>query len=360
MKGVIYKYTSPSGKVYIGQTCREHGRRNDFQEKGSYGGYRIDHARAKYGASSFTYEVLFSIEDDDIEKIRQMLNEKESFFIKQYQSNDDRYGYNMNEGGAGNVAMELSEETRTKISISTRRWLSEKGHPLKGKKHSKESIEKMRRNTKKKYGMDNPNYGWEPSEVLKKRLRQMSKERTGDKNGFFGRHHTEETKIFLRNKFGRHVLQIDKDNHKTIAEFKSAGEAAISLGYGRSVAADICKVCNKYVKRDGAKLLTAKGYIWRWADDEDTTFIERRVPKPPSFKGCHVSDENKAIISKRNSKKVKQINAFTDEVIAVHDSATKAAESLGHPKSNSDIGKFCNGKIQRETVLGYKWEWCSQ
>lgn len=30
MRGIIYKYTSPSGKVYIGQTTKEHQRRNTF------------------------------------------------------------------------------------------------------------------------------------------------------------------------------------------------------------------------------------------------------------------------------------------------------------------------------------------
>lgn len=30
IRGVIYKYTSPSGKCYIGQTINEKRRRNDF------------------------------------------------------------------------------------------------------------------------------------------------------------------------------------------------------------------------------------------------------------------------------------------------------------------------------------------
>lgn len=30
MKGIIYKYTSPDGKVYIGQTTKEQNRRNTF------------------------------------------------------------------------------------------------------------------------------------------------------------------------------------------------------------------------------------------------------------------------------------------------------------------------------------------
>lgn len=43
IRGIIYKYTSPSGKVYIGQTINEKDRRKHFLiQKLSYGGIKID------------------------------------------------------------------------------------------------------------------------------------------------------------------------------------------------------------------------------------------------------------------------------------------------------------------------------
>lgn len=49
IRGIIYKYTSPSGKVYIGQTINEKDRRKHFLiQKLSYGGIKIDTARAMY------------------------------------------------------------------------------------------------------------------------------------------------------------------------------------------------------------------------------------------------------------------------------------------------------------------------
>ena len=46
IRGIIYKYTSPSGKVYIGQTINEKDRRKHFLiQKLSYGGIKIDTAR---------------------------------------------------------------------------------------------------------------------------------------------------------------------------------------------------------------------------------------------------------------------------------------------------------------------------
>ena len=43
--GIIYKYTSPSGKIYIGQTMNEKERRKKFLGKSSYAGEKIDTAR---------------------------------------------------------------------------------------------------------------------------------------------------------------------------------------------------------------------------------------------------------------------------------------------------------------------------
>lgn len=64
MRGIIYKYTSPSEKVYIGQTRSEKTRRAKwFNDKTPYAGPKINAARIKYGVTNFKYEVLFSIEN---------------------------------------------------------------------------------------------------------------------------------------------------------------------------------------------------------------------------------------------------------------------------------------------------------
>ena len=60
MKGIIYKYTSPSNKVYIGQTTNEKKRKRVFLNENNedYAGLKINNARKKYGPKSFKYEVL--------------------------------------------------------------------------------------------------------------------------------------------------------------------------------------------------------------------------------------------------------------------------------------------------------------
>ena len=47
--GIIYKWTSPSGKSYIGQTINQRRRYKDFfRLTKSYAGFKIDNARKKY------------------------------------------------------------------------------------------------------------------------------------------------------------------------------------------------------------------------------------------------------------------------------------------------------------------------
>lgn len=359
MNGVVYKYTSPSGKVYIGQTCRERGRRNDFQEKGEYGGSRIDNARKKYGPLNFKYEVLFRITSNDSDCVKTKLNEMEQHFINKYRSNEDKFGYNMNEGGAGNVAFRMTEEARQKISQNTKKWLAEKGHPLKGIGHRQDSIEKMKRNTKKKYGKDNPNYGWKPSQEVIKKLSELSRQRTGEKNPFYGRHQSEENKQKARKLFGRRVIQYDVETLQEIARYDSAKQASEAISGKTKGSSEIGKVCNGYVSKDGRQYITALGYRWKWENEENKDFKDKRIPKLNPRRGFKISDEQKLILSKANGKKVCQIDIRTGEIIKIHDSCTKAAIELNRPKSSSDIGKMCNGKLNRNHVIGFRWQWFS-
>lgn len=98
-KGIIYKYTSPSGKVYIGQTRDERNRRLRWFRMTSqyYAGGKLEAARIKYGPENFDYEVLLRIEADSEEELTQILNQKEVEYISKY--NSVNQGYNIDIGG---------------------------------------------------------------------------------------------------------------------------------------------------------------------------------------------------------------------------------------------------------------------
>lgn len=93
IRGIIYKYISPSNKVYIGQTINEKDRRKHFLNvKLSYGGSKIDNARIKYGPKNFTYMILeekYYYSKEDASKDLDLL---ECYYIGL--NNSYRNGYN--------------------------------------------------------------------------------------------------------------------------------------------------------------------------------------------------------------------------------------------------------------------------
>ena len=113
IEGVIYRYKSPSGKYYIGQTVNEERRRRCFLYDESYGGSKIDNARKKYGPKNFEYTVLMKISGDNPEEVKKYLDTLEIGFIRIYNSIEN--GYNITEGGEGTVGYHPTEETRRKL-----------------------------------------------------------------------------------------------------------------------------------------------------------------------------------------------------------------------------------------------------
>ena len=111
--GIIYKYTSPSGKVYIGQTMQENKRRQSFLNPNrTYAGPKINAARQKYGVNNFEYEVIFRVSSLISEEVTEILNQKEIQYIKMFDSYYN--GYNSTIGG--NNVTEWTQEARQKLS----------------------------------------------------------------------------------------------------------------------------------------------------------------------------------------------------------------------------------------------------
>jgi hypothetical protein len=93
MKGIIYKYTFPDGKVYIGQTRNPEKRMRDHRDpktgpvnKGFWEAYQ------RFG--TYEYEVIREIESDNEDDLIELLNRWESGYIYQYKADNPEYGYN--------------------------------------------------------------------------------------------------------------------------------------------------------------------------------------------------------------------------------------------------------------------------
>lgn len=101
---IIYKTINLiNNKIYVGQDTR-----NNPKYLGS--GNLLKNAIKKYGIENFKKEIL----EDDIDDIN-ILNEKEIYWIKKLNSKRPN-GYNLTDGGCGNLGYEWTDEQRKTLS----------------------------------------------------------------------------------------------------------------------------------------------------------------------------------------------------------------------------------------------------
>ena len=133
---IIYKATNTiNNKVYIGQTVNTLEYRANQHLRETRSGKRkntyFHNAIDKYGFEFFVFEEI-----DNAESIEE-LNEKESYWIRYYNSTNKAVGYNLDSGGTNCLK---SDETKKKIGDTTReKW--------KDPVMSKQMIDGLRRGT---------------------------------------------------------------------------------------------------------------------------------------------------------------------------------------------------------------------
>lgn len=129
----IYKLTNIlNNKIYIGLTtetiserCRKRIAEAKYKEsRNSY----ILNAIRKHGSE------VFKVEQLDTANTLEELQQKEIFYIQQYNSTDRNIGYNLTKGGEGNLGLKMSDETKEKIR---QKRLGDKWSDERKKNHSK-------------------------------------------------------------------------------------------------------------------------------------------------------------------------------------------------------------------------------
>jgi len=163
-----------NNKVYIGQTKQKPEYRWKTNGKGYDCCIKMKRAIEKYSWSNFEHIILFknlSLEES---------NYYEKMLIKLFNSNDDKYGYNISKGGKN-----------CKLALSTKKKISE-----------------LHR---------------------------------GDKHHLYGKHHTEETKKKIAETKNKSVLQFSLKGD-FINEYKSVKVASLNLNFVDTTC--ISKVCN--------------------------------------------------------------------------------------------------------------------
>lgn len=189
----IYLITNKvNGKIYIGKHST-----NKLDDGYMGSGVIISKAKQKYGIDSFTKEYLSFCDSEET------LNFLERFYIKKYKAKD--VGYNLTDGGEGALGLKHSEESKEKNRQARL-----------GKKASEETKQKISNATK---GEKNPFYNKHHSEETKKIIQEHTKKQFKEKgNPFKGKHHSEESKRKLSDaRIGKHYPKLSeaKKGHAT-------------------------------------------------------------------------------------------------------------------------------------------------
>lgn len=225
-----------NGKRYFGITSVDVKKRwrNGF---GYSENLPIGRAIRKYGWDAFSHEIIAeSLSEDEAKQM-------EINLISKYQTQDDRFGYNICAGGDGVTGWHPSEETRQKISESRKGLCGEKnanfGHKWTDEM-KKAASERKRANFK---------------ETTRQKMSECAKKRIGELNPFFGKHHNDETKKKISERQSRPVEMFDQ-SMTSLRVFPSIISAAMETGINKVAISNCCRGVTH----------TSGGFIWKYAE----------------------------------------------------------------------------------------------
>lgn len=229
----IYKITSPSGKIYIGQSIHIEKRLKAYKNLRCKKQPKLLHSFLKFGYDAHCIEVLLECEVSE-------LNKKERFYQDLFDCVNN--GLNCTLTGTNDKSGKLSDEHKAKISNAVKNPSEETRRKMSnsrlGKKRSKEFCEKMSIIAKKR------THSPETKLRLAELVRNMSAETrlkksisaTGNRQSeetkrkisetLKGRIQSEETRLKIASKHGKRVLNVI-----TGEIFLSVTKAAKSEGY---------------------------------------------------------------------------------------------------------------------------------
>jgi group I intron endonuclease len=144
---VIYKISSPKGKVYIGRTKNFNGRmaehkHNALTKKQTY---PIHKAIRKYGWDNMIKEIICEVEPEKAQKL-------EEEFILAYDA--VKKGYNSTYGGGGGNMFKDNPELLEKLRQTLSKRFSGVNNGMYGKTHSDESRDKLKERAKGRFTLD--------------------------------------------------------------------------------------------------------------------------------------------------------------------------------------------------------------
>lgn len=246
---LIYKITNLiNGKLYIGQTKNSLNERWELHKRdfeiGRKAKYPLYCAFAKYGLENFTVEVIH----DNIDTFED-LDYWEKYYIKTLNTKSPN-GYNLTDGGQGIHGYHHTEETKRIIGEKVKQNANKIYTPERSQKISKA-------NKGKKFSVEH-----------KRKLSVIAQQRTGDKNPFFGRTHTDETKHKSALKLSKTYYQIDKITGEILNRFECPRDAAEYIQSLHITKASLNSIMHGIRMCSEGRYSNSYGYIWKSVDKQ--------------------------------------------------------------------------------------------
>lgn len=217
-KWIVYAHINKTnGKQYIGITSQSPqdrwGKNGSQYTKAKHPYFR--NAINKYGWDGFEHKILFSGLTEEEAKAKEIELIKN---LHTYIYDENCKGYNMTLGGEGVLGHKPSQETLSKMSMS---HIGEK-NSFYGKHHSEQQRDKWSKDRKgKNTGKENPFYGKHHSEETIHKLSHYGKSRTGSANPNYGNHKLSGENHPM---FGKHLSDETRQKMSVSMKGKRSGK----------------------------------------------------------------------------------------------------------------------------------------
>ena len=246
-------------KRYVGQSIDVYHRWANHRCDLNGGRHKNHHLQAswnQYGSDNF---IFYIIEECD----EQLLDDREIYYINQYNCMDNSYGYNLESGG--NENKRPSNETRKKMSESHIGKFAGENNPLFGKPMTDETKQKISQSKIGKYsGENHPLYGTCRSEDTKRKISNaLLGKMAGENHPMYGQHHSNDNrKKISQNMGGKQVYCLELDEI-----FWGAAEVEEKYKINHT---NIIACCRGKRKSAGKHPITGEKLHWKYVENNNT------------------------------------------------------------------------------------------